>query len=94
MATTINFEESLENIFCKFSNKFFENNFFGFINQNITKNFELNQIECMLIKLLERGMLIPRCQDDIDQAKMLGMLIHYNRSKKMLLKKSIKFDLS
>ena len=86
IATTINLEQSLQEIITKFTNQFFEKDFFHFISQNLNKNFEFYQTNILLIKLLERGLLIPRCQDNEDQARILGMLTQYNRKKKMLQK--------
>lgn len=88
MATTINLEQSIQDIFKKFSNRFLEREFFPFVMENVGQDFALETVKIMIVKLLERGLLAQRAQDNPEQARTLGMLINYTRNKKMKLKKS------
>ena len=88
ISTCINFDNSVNEMFKTFSKSFFENNFFWFIAENIPKEFELKKVRIMILKLLERGLLVARCPGDFEKVKSLGMIIQYNRLKKLKMKKS------
>lgn len=89
MKTAVDLEKSVQALFSKFSNRFFEKHFFPFVGKNLNAHFDFSQMKVMLIKLLERGLLLERVQDNPEQAKMLGLLSLYNRLKKNLLSRRL-----
>lgn len=83
MKTWADFATSAKHMLSSFTLKFFKTDFFWFLKHAFGPASETKKIKLMMVRLLERGLLLLRCHDDPVGASNLGVLIQYTRIKKL-----------
>lgn len=90
MKTWVDFNTSAKYLISNFVKRFFQTDFFWFVKNAFGPASQSKKIRLMMIRLIERGLLLLRCADNTEDALNLGILIQYTRIKKLEKEKARK----